>query len=106
MPNSRHPFILQVDFPFSGPFGQKMSEAMQDLAQDIAGESGLIWKIWTENEADKRAGGIYLFDNENDAERYRIKHTERLSEFGINSIEARVFAVNMPLSAIDRAPLF
>lgn len=99
------PFVLQVDFPFSGPFGQKMSEQMTGLAQDIAGESGLIWKIWTENEAERRAGGIYLFDNAADADRYRVKHTARLRSFGIEGIEARTFAVNVPLSAIDRAPV-
>lgn len=97
--------ILQVDFPFSGPFGPEMSAAMAGLAEDIATELGLIWKIWTENEADKRAGGIYLFDNAKDAERYLKKHSARLEGFGVTGSSARIFAVNGPLSAIDRAPL-
>ena len=56
-------YLLQVDFPHDGIFGEKMAEAFEDLAKDIANEDGLIWKIWTENEATKEAGGIYLFDN-------------------------------------------
>lgn len=98
-------FLVQVDFPYSGPFGKEMSEAMQSLAEDIATEPGLVWKIWTESEKEKMAGGIYLFDNEADACRYIDKHTARLSAFGISDIRALVFTTNDPLSRIDRAPL-
>jgi len=93
--------ILQVDFPYSGPFGDEMTNAMEGLAQDIAGESGLIWKIWTENEEDKIAGGIYLFDNIEDAKRYLEKHTQRLESFGFSEIRGVIFKVNEALSAID-----
>mgnify|MGYP003610429154 FL=1 len=37
--------VLQIDFPSSGPFGADMSQAFIPLAQDIAQEAGLIWKI-------------------------------------------------------------
>ena len=97
--------LLQVDFPFTGPFGKDMSEQLTGLAQDIATESGLVWKIWTENEQEKRAGGIYLFDNRADAERYWAKHSARIAGFGITGAVAHIFAVNEPLSLIDRAPL-
>lgn len=98
-------FLVQVDFPYTGPFGTEMSEAMSSLAEDIATEPGLVWKIWTESEQDNMAGGIYLFDNEADARRYIDKHTARLSAFGINGIRALIFATNDPLSRIDHAPL-
>ncbi len=54
-------YILQVDFPYSGPWGQPMVAAMEGLARSIAEEPGLVWKIWTENEATGEAGGIYMF---------------------------------------------
>jgi hypothetical protein len=38
-----------------------MGTALEELAGDIAAEEGLIWKIWTENQDEKHAGGIYLF---------------------------------------------
>ena len=98
-------FLVQVDFPYIGPFGEEMSGAMRPLAEDIATEPGLIWKIWTESESEKMAGGIYLFDNEADARRYLEKHTARLSGFGISGIRSLIFATNDPLSRIDRAPL-
>lgn len=98
-------FILQVDFPYNGPFGEEMSRAMEGLAQDIANESGLIWKIWTESKEQNIAGGVYLFDNKVDAERYLEKHEARLSSFGIVNIRSVIFETNDPLSRIDRAPL-
>ena len=52
--------LLQVDFPFAGPWGEAMTEALRGLAESIANEPGLIWKIWTENPATAEAGGISL----------------------------------------------
>ena len=52
--------LLQVDFEFNGPFGEEMSNALVDLAKSINNEPGMIWKIWTENEAEKLGGGGLL----------------------------------------------
>jgi len=98
-------FLVQVDFPYSGPFGDEMSEAMRGLAEDIATEPGLVWKIWTESKKAGMAGGIYLFDNEADAKRYIEKHEARLTQFGIKDIRSIIFHPNDTLSKIDRAPL-
>lgn len=97
--------LLQIDFPISGPFGEAMSIAFKELAEDIATEKGLIWKIWTENAEKQEAGGIYLFSDEENANRYLHKHTMRLEGFGIQNIKAKIFNVNQPLSLIDKAPL-
>ncbi len=97
--------LVQIDFPMEGPFGETMSTAFKELAEDIATENGLIWKIWTENAQTKEAGGIYLFDTESNASDYLKKHTLRLESFGIHPIRAKIFDVNVPLSLIDKAPL-
>lgn len=97
--------LLQFDFPFDGPWGGDMAAALDGLAKDIAGEDGLLWKIWTENEGERRAGGIYLFSDADAAERYRAKHAARLAQFGIAGIEAKAFSVNGPLTAITRGPV-
>ncbi len=97
--------LLQFDFPFAGPWAAEMTTAMEGLAQDIAGEPGLLWKIWTENPDTGRAGGIYLFGSAEQAEAYRAKHAARLEAFGITGIVAHAFAVNDALSATTRAPL-
>ena len=94
-------YLLQVDFPHNGPFGDELTAVMSELAKDIANEKGLISKLWTENEENKEAGGIYLFDNEEDTARYLKKHTERLSAFGYSNIRGKIFAVNEALSALS-----
>ncbi|QOY52772.1 monooxygenase [Candidatus Sulfurimonas baltica] len=98
-------YILQVDFPHDGLFNEEFSAAFVDLAKEIAQEQGLVWKLWTENEESKEAGGIYLFDNIDDANRYLDMHTQRLESFGYSNIRAKVFKVNEPLSLITKAPL-
>ena len=95
--------LLQIDFPFEGPFGPQMTQAFSALAQSITQEPGLIWKIWTENEAEKQAGGIYLFANEDDATAYLEMHTKRLKSFGISEVNAKIFDVNEELSHITHA---
>lgn len=98
-------YILQVDFPFYGPWGSDMTTAMQELAQSINQEPGMIWKIWTENRAQNQAGGIYLFASEADAQNYLEMHTRRLNSFGVTGVQGKIFAVNADLSQLNRAPL-
>ena len=86
-------YLLQVDFPYDGPFADEMSKAFVELAQDIKKEEGLIWKIWMENETQKESGGIYLFDNEDDAKRYLDKHTKRLESCWYSKKKANIFYV-------------
>jgi hypothetical protein len=98
-------YLLQVDFPYAGPWGQAMTEAMEDLARSIAEEPGLLWKIWTENETASEAGGIYLFEDIASAEAYLAMHTTRLKSFGISHVNGKIFAVNKALSQIGRGPV-
>lgn len=99
------PILLQVDFPFHGPWGAEMTTTLQGLAESIAQEPGLLWKIWTENPETNEAGGIYLFTDRPSADAYLAMHTARLIEAGVTQVNAKLFAVNRELSKIDRAPL-
>lgn len=38
------PVLLQVDFPYTGPFGDGMTEGMRGLAESVAQEPGFLWK--------------------------------------------------------------
>ena len=98
-------YLLQVDFPYRGPFGDDMAEALKGLAESITQEPGCIWKIWTENESRQEAGGIYLFEDEATARSYLEMHTARLKSFGVSDIRSRIFKVNQALSQITNAPV-
>ena len=96
--------VLIFDFPNSA-FGPERTEALKPLAEDIAGQHGLLWKIWTEEPAAGRAGGVYLFATREAAEAYHAMHAKRLAARGVTGIEATYRGVNDTLSLIDRAPL-
>ncbi|MBS4196352.1 monooxygenase [Lederbergia citri] len=98
-------FVLQVDFKMDGPFGDEMAEAFSDLAKSIKEEEGFIWKIWTENQDTKEAGGIYLFETKETAEKYIDMHSKRLAGFGIPEVNAKIFAINSKLSELTNAPI-
>lgn len=98
------PTLLQVDFHFEGPFGDEMSEILRPLAESINREPGILWKIWTENVDTQRAGGIYLFSNEADANQYLTMHCTRLTEMGIRDIRSQLFQTNDALSLVNHAP--
>ncbi|MEW5832561.1 MAG: monooxygenase [Campylobacterota bacterium] len=97
--------LLQIDFPYSGPYGEEMAQAFAGLAESIAQEKGLIWKMWTENRETGEAGGIYLFEDASSATAYLAMHTARLESFGVQGIRSKLFNVNVPLSRITKAPL-
>lgn len=97
--------LVQMDFPFNGPFGKEMTTAMSNLAESIAKESGLLWKIWTVNDKTHEAGGIYLFTDEESARLYIDKHSKRLQAAGITTINAKLFTVNQELSTLSNTPL-
>lgn len=94
---------LLFRFPSPGPWGKELTEAARELARDIASEQGLVWKIWLENRETGHAGGIYLFENADAAERYRDKHERRLAAMGLTGITANAFSVNPELSALTMA---
>lgn len=97
--------LLQVDFEYHGPMGEAMSNALVGLAESINQEPGLIWKIWTESEAEKLGGGIYLFEDEATAKNYLEMHAARLKEMGVPEVRGVIFDVNQPLTAINNGPV-
>lgn len=96
--------LMQIDFKTEGPFKVIMSEAYYELAEDIAKQEGLLWKIWTENEETKRAGGWYAFKDKASLMSYKEIHQKRLESFGVTDIQVQFFDANVPLSVIDHFP--
>lgn len=98
-------YLLQIDFPYEGPWGDDMASALRELAESIGQEPGLLWKIWTENPENHEAGGIYLFSDQATAEAYFAKHLARLDAMGVSQVFAKLFTVNETLSRLNRAQL-
>ena len=78
-----------------------------DRALQFLEVPGLLWKIWLDGDADRLAGGIYLFESRAAAEAYaagpivaRMRANPDLSE-----VDIRIFEVRERMSGITRAPL-
>lgn len=97
--------LLQVDFKMPGKIDPSMANKMQELAESINHEPGLIWKIWTQSSESLLGGGIYLFADESSAQQYLSMHSARLKEMGISEIRGVVFDINEPLTAINKGPV-
>ena len=97
--------ILQVDFPLEGPFGNEMAEQFEDLATSINHEPGFLWMIWTENESEQEAGGIYAFNNKTNARKYLDMHSQRIQSMGVPYVNAKILDVNEDLTQITKGRL-
>jgi hypothetical protein len=97
--------LLQMDYLYSGPWGDEMAAELSDLAHRIADVPGLICKVWTENREAGEAGGVYLFADEASLDAYLGPKIERMKAFGIRGLRAKKFDVNEPLTRITRGRL-
>ncbi|GAA3932944.1 monooxygenase [Litoribacillus peritrichatus] len=97
--------LVHIDYPFKGPFGPALTEKFKSLAEETSNEPGLLWKIWTENPQQEEAGGVYLFQNESQAQKYLEKYLGKMISNGITEVRARIVKVHSELSDITNAPL-
>jgi hypothetical protein len=100
--------MLQVNYRRErGQDDSEQAEHLLAAAERISGLPGLVWKIWIHADADRRAGGIYLFDTEEHARAWGDDMLPgslgRLP--GVSEIDARYFDVDERLGAVTRAPL-
>ena len=75
-----------------------MAQQFEDLAKSINDEPRFLWKIWTENESEQEAGGIYAFDTYDNAQQYLNMH--RLNSMGVSKVNAKYFDINKGLTTI------
>ncbi len=82
-----------------------MAEQFEDLATSINHEPGFLWMIWTENESEQEAGGIYAFNNKTNARKYLDMHSQRIQSMGVPYVNAKIFDVNEDLTQITKGRL-
>lgn len=95
------PVIVQISFPWEGPWREGRTQVHLEVAYAEAKEPGLLWKIWTECEAENTAGGVFLFSDRTLAEAYLERRKTTLPP----RFTAKVLDVNVELSLLNRAPL-
>ncbi len=98
--------ILQINYRYNRTRLEQEKASLQS-APTIANVKGIIWKVWIVNEAEKIAGGIYLFEDEVSAEAYlngpiiaAMKNMPVISNF-----EAKIFDIIPDPTKITHGPV-
>ncbi len=99
--------ILQINLKFRGLSAAELEQAWLPAAQPIADTPGLRWKIWLKNEAERAAGGIYLFDDEAAVQGFLTGPivTAMGADPTVHDVNVRMFDVMEAHTAITRGPV-
>jgi hypothetical protein len=97
--------IWDIHLKVDGQPDAEMQKRMQQLAESIAEEPGVLWKIWTYEDGTNHIGSTYLFKDIEHLHQYRAMHIKRLNDLGITDITDHVFDIMEDLSKITKAPL-
>lgn len=99
--------LIQVDFTYDYDEEEIREKASGNLPT-VQQTQGLLWKIWTHNPEESRAGSINCFASREDAETYRAgpigKQLE--SDPNIRDVSMKLFDVMEDPSRRTRAPVF
>ncbi|QQS14709.1 MAG: YdhR family protein [Rhodospirillales bacterium] len=81
-----------------------------DLARQFLAVAGLQWKIWLDDEDERRCGGIYLFADRKSAEAYaagpivaRMKANTALSDLTVRVFDVRAHERDHPRAGAQPA---
>lgn len=98
--------ILQINLKFKVT-RPELEKAFLEVAQSIADVKGLLWKVWLVNEAEKSAGGIYLFEDGASVKAYLKGEIVAgiMSHPALSDIEAKVFDILPEHTKITRGPV-
>ncbi|MGB5304493.1 MAG: YdhR family protein [Gemmatimonadota bacterium] len=98
--------ILQINFHLNVPRSE-FEEIALSLASEFAALPGLRWKIWLMNEAEREAGGIYLFEDELSLKAYLEGPLAGavMAHPALSDLTAKQFAVIDECTEITRGPV-
>ena len=98
--------ILQISFKYDATADEYRSLAA-DMAGAFAEVDGLRWKIWTQNEEESTAGGVYLFENRAvlDAFLAGPLATQVKEHPAVQNLTATVFDVMNGPTRVTRGPI-
>lgn len=99
--------VLQVNLKFkvTRPELEKVFlEAAPKFRDDV---KGLLWKVWLMNEAEKSAGGIYLFKDEASVDSYLKGELYAMAKNSpvLSDVETKVSDVLPEHTKITRGPV-
>ncbi len=97
--------LWDLHLKYDGPITEEFMDGNRMLAESIAEEPGVLWKIWTHETGTNHFGSTYLFKDLEHLEKYKAMHIKRLNAIGITNTTDHVFDILEELSRLNRAPL-
>ena len=97
--------IWDLHLKYDGEITEEFKAGNIRLAESIANDPGILWKIWTHEEGTNHFGSTYLFEDLEQLVEYKAMHIKRLSDIGITEITDHVFDIMEDVSRITGAPL-
>jgi hypothetical protein len=102
--------ILQVNFKVKATGNMtpaQVEQAFLQRAQAIANVKGFLWKIYLFNEAEKSAGGIYLFKDDASVQAYLKGEIFAASKSNpiVSDFAAKAFDILPECTKITRGPV-
>ena len=98
--------IVQINFKFRASAGD-YHNLCQSIAQAFAAVPGLRWKIWLLNDAEKEAGGIYLFESDQALKDFLSGPlvAQVKSHPALYDLAAKAFDVMADVTSVTRGPV-
>lgn len=98
--------LVQVDFEYTCSDDEILEKASQNLST-VQETEGLLWKIWTHNPEQSRAGSINYFSSRETAEQYLNGSINQQLEASprIRDVSLQLFEVMEDPSRRTNAPL-
>lgn len=98
--------LLQINFNFSVS-SMEYGQAVKSLVDQFEKLPGLVWKIWTMNEENKEAGGIYLFEDQASLNEFLASPLAKTvtSHPALSNFSVKQFAIMKDLTETTRGPI-
>lgn len=98
--------ILQINFTFN--VSREAYEAtVSPMADAFAAVPGCQWKIWLMNEANREAGGIYLFEDDASLQAYLVSPlvAQVTSHPALSGFSVKQFDVMEAVTKVTHGPV-
>lgn len=95
--------IVRISFRYEGSYS-RFEPYLDQYVAELQEVPGLLWKIWTYDDARSCGAGIYLFDSEGEARAYLAMMVPRMQQMALD-VEGEVLDFHVRATRGTRGPV-